>query len=297
MMSHNESDSEEIKIIKTNKKRQIKNKIIEIMSSDDEEKQYIIDEYGNMDDKINEGSNNVKKVENFDSENNKLSENEMSIEDEKYDNDRLREINSYNEFDNLKDININDYNNLKESEEIFSSDNEFFSNDNSSNKSKRTKCNNDIFEDMNYVIESNINTNENNLNNTTTNINENKTKIILRRLKENYTFFLSPTDTLETIKKLKYKGTPVSKYLTLTELGFTTDHIFFDVMEEGILKLNLKINIDSQTTENINIDRNKTIRDLICMYGKRQVVFNGYVVCEDVVVKEVFEDGDVVDVI
>jgi len=77
-----------------------------------------------------------------------------------------------------------------------------------------------------------------------------KTKIILRSDDEERVFYVDKDDTFADILeeadlvKIKYNGIPVSKYLTLEEIGFVENNPYFELIDTTCSDINLKVNVD-----------------------------------------------------
>ncbi|KAK6089191.1 hypothetical protein P3W45_001818 [Vairimorpha bombi] len=127
-----------------------------------------------------------------------------------------------------------------------------------------TKCNNDMTK---------CNNNQKN---------EKDCLILLRGSEEDKKFYLKDDSLLEDlfeisgISKVKYRGIPVSKYLSLKEIGYSKDYPYFDIIDDGSSDFNLKINLCDK---------------------EGMIVMNGIIINEEMKIKDVFENDDVVDVI
>jgi hypothetical protein len=149
-----------------------------------------------------------------------------------------------------------------------------------------TKCNNDMTK---------CNNNQKN---------EKDCLILLRGSEEDKKFYLKDDSLLEDlfeisgISKVKYRGIPVSKYLSLKEIGYSKDYPYFDIIDDGSSDFNLKINVDFYSTKSIKINKYKKVCDILKLCDKEgMIVMNGIIINEEMKIKDVFENDDVVDVI
>lgn len=131
-----------------------------------------------------------------------------------------------------------------------------------------------------------------------------KTKIILRSDDEERVFYVGKDDTFADILeeadlvKIKYNGIPVSKYLTLEEIGFVENNPYFELIDTTCSDINLKVNVDFYACKNILISKNKKVSDILERCGKSGIiVMNGIIIDLNKKIKEVLENDDVIDVI
>ncbi|WUR02131.1 NFATC2-interacting protein [Vairimorpha necatrix] len=130
-----------------------------------------------------------------------------------------------------------------------------------------------------------------------------KTKIYIKDDDKELELYLEKDDTLENIFedydyiKIKYNNLPVSKYLTLDEIGFDSTQPYFEVVEKLNTDINLKLNLDFYTIKNITIGKNKLVKDILEISGKEgSIIMNGIIIDDHKEIKEVFEDNDVIDI-
>ncbi|AFM98747.2 hypothetical protein EHEL_080420 [Encephalitozoon hellem ATCC 50504] len=128
------------------------------------------------------------------------------------------------------------------------------------------------------------------------------------------TFHLRRTDTLESIYKayykanspvkMKYKSVPVSRHLTLEEIGFDGDSCITVHRQRRIsgVGIGLKINIDYAKTIEIDVCKELTVGDIFPKLEEMGfrgdlLVKNGVVLDHVMDVKDVVCTGDVIDLV
>ncbi|AFN83464.1 hypothetical protein EROM_080420 [Encephalitozoon romaleae SJ-2008] len=129
------------------------------------------------------------------------------------------------------------------------------------------------------------------------------------------TFHMKKTDTLESIYKayhegsspikMKYKSVPVSRHLTLEEIGFDGDHcitIHRQGQASGEFGIELKIHVDCTKTIEVNLCKELMIEEVFekleeMGFRGDLLVRNGVVLGRKMNIKDVLQTGDVVDLV
>lgn len=129
------------------------------------------------------------------------------------------------------------------------------------------------------------------------------------------TFHMKRTDTLESIYKayherdspikMKYKSVPVSRHLTLEEIGFDGDHcitIHRQGQTSGESGIELKIHIDCTKTIEVSLCKEFMVEEIFekleeMGFHGDLLVRNGVVLDRKMNIKDVLQTGDAIDLV